>query len=154
MQKLDMVKIDPYMQRCKIASEGLRWLDPLDGVFEVSGFYWFPSEKRYHRFPRKMSASTIRPNVKELASCTAGGQLRFRSNSRRIVLSVKVTGNVPSAKMAETGRSGFDLYAYQQEKPLEPLSVAVLPLNDNGMEDTNDKERAQPQQQALQVICR
>ena len=110
MQKLDMEKIDPYMRRCEIDSEGLRWLDPRDGVFEVSGFYWFPSEKRYHRFPRKMSASPIRPNVKELASCTAGGQLRFRSNSRRIVLSVKVTSNVPSAKMAETGRSGFDLY--------------------------------------------
>ena len=110
MQKLNMEKIDRYMQRRKIDPAGLRWLDPRDGVFEVSGFYWFQSEKRYHRFPRKMSRSPIRAAVKQLASCTAGGQLRFRTDSRRIVLSVKVIGNIPSATMAETGRSGFDLY--------------------------------------------
>ena len=110
MQTLNMEKIDRYMQRSKIDPAGLRWLDPRDGIFEVSGFYWFPSEKRYHRFPRKMSRSSIRPALKILSACTAGGQLRFRSDSRRIVLSVKVTSNIPSATMAETGRSGFDLY--------------------------------------------
>ena len=57
-----------------------------------------------------MSKSPIRSVVKELASCTSGGQIRFRSDSRRIVLSVKTIGNKPKATMAETGRSGFDLY--------------------------------------------
>ncbi|MBQ9337201.1 MAG: SGNH/GDSL hydrolase family protein [Lentisphaeria bacterium] len=110
MQKLDMEKIDRYMQRKKIDPAGLRWLDPRDGVFEVSGFYWFETEKRYHRFPRKMSRSSIPQAVKTLASCTAGGQLRFRTDSRRIVLSVKTVGKTPRVTMAETGRSGFDLY--------------------------------------------
>ena len=110
MQKLNMEKIDRYMERRKIDPAGLRWLDPRDGMFEVSGFYWFQAEKRYHRFPRKMSRIPIASAVKELASCTAGGQLRFRSDSRRIVLSVKTIGNIPRATMAETARSGFDLY--------------------------------------------
>jgi len=110
MPKLNMEEIDRYMQRQKIDPAGLRWLDPRDGIFEVNGLYWFPSEKRYHRFPRKMSRSPIRSAVKDLAACTSGGQLRFRSDSRRIVLSVKTIGNKPAPTMAETGRSGFDLY--------------------------------------------
>ena len=110
MKNLDIEKIDRYMQRSKIDPKGLRWFDPRDGIFEVSGFYWFDKEKRYHRFPRKMKKRLPRPALEHLASCTAGGQLRFRTDSCRIVLSVKITSSIVSATMAETGRSGFDLY--------------------------------------------
>ena len=108
--KMDIEKIDRYMRRRKIDPAGLRWYDPKDGKFQVCGFYWFPSEKRYHRFPRKMENSKLRPALKLLATCTSGGQLRFRTDSRRIVVSVKTSGYAPSSAMAETGRSGFDLY--------------------------------------------
>ena len=110
MKKLDIEKIDRYMQRNKIDPSGLRWFDPKNGEFEVSGFYWFSSEKRYHRFPRKMEKVELRPALHQLAVCTSGGQLRFRTDSRRIVISVKNTSNISSATMADTGRSGFDLY--------------------------------------------
>ena len=38
IQKLDIEIIDRYMQRRKIDPTGLRWFDPRDGGFEVSGF--------------------------------------------------------------------------------------------------------------------
>lgn len=109
MGKMDIEKLDQYMRRAEINPGGLRWYDPRNGGFEVLGMHWFPAERRYHRFPQKMTGK-VRPGLLQLAGCTAGGQLRFRTDSRRIVLSVRNTSDISSATMAETGRSGFDLY--------------------------------------------
>ena len=106
MQKLDIEKLDRYLRSAKIDPDGLHWLDPREEKnFEVLGFYWFRSEKRWHRFPLKAETSGIRPPVLTLANCTAGGQLRFRTDSRRIVLSVRTLNEAYTP-----GRSGFDLY--------------------------------------------
>ena len=110
MPQLDAERLDCYLRSAKIDPAGLRWLDPRDGGFEVLGFYWFGREKRYHRFPLKAEKSGIRPAVLELAGATAGGQLRFRTDSCRIVISVRLVSEASSTSMAETGRSGFDLY--------------------------------------------
>ena len=110
MNKLDMEKLDCYMQRAKISPENLKWFDPREEQnFKVEGLYWFSKEKRYHRFPKNPLPC---PNEKilALAACTAGGQLRFRSDTSRIVLSVRNTSETTAGTMAETGRSGFDLY--------------------------------------------
>ena len=109
MAELDMEKLDQYMARNKINSENLVWHDPRQGGFSVEGLYWFEKEKRYHRFPED-AAGKVRDSVMALAGCTAGGQIRFRTDSCRIVLSVRNTSTKLSATMAETGRSGFDLY--------------------------------------------
>ena len=106
MPKLDIEKLDRYLRNAKIDPAGLRWLDPRDEKnFEVLGFYWFKTEKRWHRFPLKAENCGIRPAVLTLAGCTAGGQLRFRTDSSRIVLSVRTV-----SKAYTPGRSGFDLY--------------------------------------------
>jgi lysophospholipase L1-like esterase len=109
MAEIDMEKLDQYMARNKINSENLAWHDPRQGGFKVEGLYWFAREKRYHRFP-EAAAGKVPDAVMTLAGCTAGGQIRFCTDSCRIVLSVRNTSNKVSAKMAETGRSGFDLY--------------------------------------------
>ena len=110
MAKIDITKIDRLMAQKKIDPEGLRWLDPRDGGFDVLGLYWFDREKRYNRFPRKMSRKKLRPALLQLAVCTAGGQLRFRTDSRRIVISVKNPPIKSAGKTPETARSGCDLY--------------------------------------------
>lgn len=110
MGKIDIAKIDRNMQQQQIDPEGLRWLDPRDGGFDVLGLHWFDREKRYNRFPRKMSRKKLRPALLQLAVCTAGGQLRFRTDSRRIVISVKNTPIRSAGKTPETARSGCDLY--------------------------------------------
>ena len=105
MPKLDIEKLDRYLRNAKIDPKGLRWLDPREEPFEVLGLYWFKSEKRWHRLPLKAEKCGIRPPVLELACCTAGGQLRFRTDSCRIVLSVRTVSEAYTP-----GRSGFDLY--------------------------------------------
>lgn len=102
-------QLDRYMQRRKINTENLVWHDPRNGKFKVEGLYWFEKEKRYHRFPAE-AEKTVPAKVMKLAGCTAGGQIRFRTNSKRIVLAVRNTSASGGATMAPTGRSGFDLY--------------------------------------------
>lgn len=97
------------MQRRKIDPAGLSWYDPMGSKIELSGVHGFGEKKRYHRFPES-AQKTVREAVYTLAGCTAGLQLRFRTNSRRIVIAAKVTSKNVSPTMAETGRSGFDLY--------------------------------------------
>ena len=105
MAKIDITKIDRLMAQQKIDPEGLRWLDPRDGGFDVLGLHWFDREKRYNRFPRKMSWKKLRPALLHLAVCTAGGQLRFRTDSRRIVISVKNPPIKSAGKTPETAKA-------------------------------------------------
>ena len=106
---MDIEKIDRYMARTRIDPAGLKFFDPRQGGFTVEGLYWFGSEKRYQRFPQA-AEKLVTPAVWKLSCCTAGGQIRFATDSRRIVISAKSLNGGAAPKMAETGRSGFDLY--------------------------------------------
>ncbi|MBR2358139.1 MAG: SGNH/GDSL hydrolase family protein [Lentisphaeria bacterium] len=106
---MDIEKIDRYMARSKVDRSGLEFYDPRNGKFTVEGLYWFDAEKRYHRFPES-AENSVPAAVNELAGCTAGAQIRFVTDSRRIVISARIRSVKSSATMAETGRSGFDLY--------------------------------------------
>ena len=108
--ELDMEKLDRYMQRGKINPEGLIWYDPAaEENFKVEGLYWFPKEKRYHRFPEKLSPAH-NEKVVTLARCTAGAQIRFRTDSCRIVVSAKNPDSRSGITMTDVARRGFDLY--------------------------------------------
>lgn len=109
MKDFNVEELDQYMQRRKIDPVNLCWYDPAEGDFEINGLYWFAQDKRYHRFPQGVDYS-FKPALESLAACNAGAQIRFRSNSRRIVVSAKVASGAVSPTMAECGRSGFDLY--------------------------------------------
>jgi hypothetical protein len=52
----------------------------------------------------------VTPQVWTLSCCPTGGQIRFATDSRRIVVSVKNTDGKVNVTMAEIARSGFDLY--------------------------------------------
>lgn len=110
MSGIDFEKLDQYMQRANINAENLRWYDPREEkILELSGLYWFQKEKRYHRFPADPVPAPDE-KIMALAECTAGAQLRFRTDSSRIIISSCVTSDTPSTNMGEPGHSGFDLY--------------------------------------------
>ena len=106
---MDIEKIDRYMARTKIDCSDIKFYDPRKGGFSVEGLYWFDSEKCYRRFPAAAEGK-VTPSVWTLSCCTAGGQIRFATDSRRIVISVKNTDAKVNVTMAEIARSGCDLY--------------------------------------------
>ena len=106
---MDIEKLDRYMARTEIDCSNLEFYDPRNGDFAVEGLHWFDSEKLYQRLPQAVEKMVTAP-VWTLSCCPTGGQIRFATDSRRIVISVKNTDAKVNVTMAEIARSGCDLY--------------------------------------------
>lgn len=89
--------------------EEIRWYDPKEKPFRISGFAWFDKEKRYLRLPAQ-SDYDIPARVDELATNTSGGQISFRTNASKFELKVKLTDAASLGHMAASGQCGFDVY--------------------------------------------
>ncbi|HLF34043.1 MAG TPA: SGNH/GDSL hydrolase N-terminal domain-containing protein, partial [Cyclobacteriaceae bacterium] len=86
------------------------WFDPRNEPFDLVGFEWIKADQVYRRLPLKPDWE-IRKEVDNLANNTAGGQIRFRTDSKKILLRVELMHRPGSLyHMPATGVSGFDLY--------------------------------------------
>lgn len=88
---------------------GAQWRSPREAPFELRGFPWFNRDGVYRRLP-KAPAEPIPAMVDTLADCTAGGQIRFRTDSPALYLSARLTGPADMYHMPATGQCGFDCY--------------------------------------------
>lgn len=104
----------------EVDADGVCWRDPRATPELLSGFAWLGEEGLYRRLPAVPPAS-LPAAVEELAWCTAGGQLRFVSDTDVLQVRVRLRTAFgmdcqPPASpygfehMAQTGVSGFDLY--------------------------------------------
>lgn len=85
------------------------WHSPKEQPFHVAGFAWFEQERSYRRLPR-FPKHTLPAAVDYLANCTAGGQIRFHTNSSRLSVKVRLSGAADMNHMPATGQCGFDCY--------------------------------------------
>lgn len=92
-----------------INGEQLKWNSPLEAPFHIAGFPWLAQDGVYRRLPLA-SKAVLPPAVDTLAYCTAGGQIRFRTNSTRLVIRVRLAGPANMHHMSPTGQCGFDCY--------------------------------------------
>ncbi len=89
----------------------LVWRKPWEKPFRLLGFKWFDSAKPvFCRLPLEPGLPLRKP-VKRLAFDTAGGQVRFRTDSRVVAVRAELSGVADMDHMARTGQDGFDLYA-------------------------------------------
>lgn len=87
----------------------LKWFSPLNPPFQITGFPWLKEEGKYRRLT--LSPKFVLPaKVNELADCTAGGQIRFQTNSTKVSIRVSLRGTGNMYHMPETGQCGFDCY--------------------------------------------
>ena len=107
-KRINVKRYDRKMATEKPADTGLDWHSPNAAPFQVAGFAWFRQDGLYRRMPRR-PAHALRQAVDELANCTAGGQIRFQTDSPRIVLRVR-SAPAQMDHMAVTGQCGFDCY--------------------------------------------
>lgn len=80
-----------------------------EAPFELTGFPWFAQDKVFRRMPVS-PGEKLPEGVDFLANCTAGGKIRFATNSRRILIRGKRGDFDLTDTMAYTGRGGFDVY--------------------------------------------
>jgi len=108
-KKIDVLSIDKNMTIESVDDSGLMWLNPHQSPFKLVGFEWFEQDKAYRRFP--LNPDPVLPEaVEELCKCTAGGQIKFRSDSKRIAVKVKLPTRAVMDHMPNTGSSGVDMY--------------------------------------------
>lgn len=95
-------KIDP-----NVAREGLVFRNIQDAPFEVNGLVF--ENGRYRRFPEAV-AKTVSDGVYALHDCTAGGRVRFKTDSPYIAIYAKYASVIEMPHFALTGSAGFDMY--------------------------------------------
>lgn len=109
-------RLDPNMSLRKADSEGIIWYDPQEEPFDLVGFEWIGKDHLYRRLPVDPDWP-IREAVDQLANHTAGGQVRFRTDSRKILIRVELRERSGMYHMPATGQSGFDLYMNREGIP-------------------------------------
>ena len=102
-------KLDPNMALLKADADGIVWFDPREEPLELTGFEWIKEDGVYRRLPLHPNWE-IREAVNQLANHTAGGQIRFKSDSKRVLVRVELREKSGMYLMPATGQSGFDLY--------------------------------------------
>ena len=85
-----------------------RFLNALQPPFEVSGLFY--ENGRFRRIPEAV-AQSVNEGVLILHANTAGGRLRFRTDSPYVAIHAEMPCISRMAHFAVTGSAGFDLYA-------------------------------------------
>ena len=106
MSKIE--KIDKNLAiESTIDKTGLAFYNVLEAPFKIYGVYMH--EGRFRRLPEEVAKKTSE-GVLELHDNTAGGRVRFKTNSSAIAISVKMPMLYHGSLCAISGSSGFDLY--------------------------------------------
>ena len=95
--------------KATIEAEGLRLYDVRRAPFQIYGLYEPTSEPEFKRMPDDVAAS-VSAGVERLARHTAGGRVRFSTDSPYIVIKAVMPKITHFSHMPLTGSSGFDLY--------------------------------------------
>ena len=92
-----------------ITEPDIVWLDAKSAPFRIYGLIYDDALGKYLRMPDPIARSTSTA-VSILNDNTAGGRLRFRTNSGFIGIYAVMKNALPFSHMPATGKSGFDLY--------------------------------------------
>lgn len=120
---MDIKNFDPRMAACPTNEGGIAWHVPFEPPMRLSGFAWFDRDHRYERLPVdrpgevtqfpdgvKTTVPAERCGACALSVHTAGGQVRFRTDSADFHIRGRLLETFGMDHMAFTGSAGFDLY--------------------------------------------
>lgn len=106
-------EVDKNMVSGAPDESGLVWYNVKNAPFELYGLYRPTDEGDFRRMPDEVAAATNK-GVKRNARHTAGGRVRFSTDSRRVAIRAKLPYVTRYAHMPLTGSSSFDLYCDEE----------------------------------------
>lgn len=144
----DISKLDKNFAVQKVGNLDVVYHNALSAPFVLEGFPFRKDGEPLRRLPSHIKPDDINRGVYSLANHTAGGVIRFRSNSPYMTIRASITDRrISMGHMPATGSSGFDLIAdrethiatvnsmhYKREIP-EPLEVLMAKHNPKQMRD-------------------
>ena len=99
---MDIAKIDKNFELPKVERDDIVWINVQDAKELVFGVFYDEGAERYYRMPQEI-ANTVNEGVAELCRETAGGRLRFKTNSPFVALKGIVDDAPPMFHMPSTG---------------------------------------------------
>lgn len=107
----DVTKLDKNFIAKTANFDQYDWYDiKSNALFSVNGVYFDEDEKMYIRMPRKVREK-INNNVREIATYTAGGRIRFRTNSPSIAVYSTQPNTINPSRGSLMTFCGFSFYA-------------------------------------------
>lgn len=108
----DITDIDKNLKiETNIEREGLVFKNALEEPFKIYGIYH--DGEKYRRLPDDIAEKT-NPGVHKLSTNTAGGRVRFITDSPYVAIKVNIPHNVKFSHMPLSAQSGFDMYTYDE----------------------------------------
>ena len=112
---MDIKKIDKNFLASEENSDGLKYYDIPCDPFDLYGVYYEKQTNRFVRLPSEI-ADIVSDGVRYLNSNTAGGRVRFSTNSERISVKVKYQALTAASHFSVLGGSGFVLLEERGDK--------------------------------------
>lgn len=109
----------------KLNKSDIRFYNVLEAPFKIYGIYY--ENGRFRRLPEEIAKNT-NPGVHALHSHTAGGRVRFKTDSPYIAIHAKMPAIGKMPHFALTGSAGFDLYVRENGKE-KYVKTFVPPFN-------------------------
>lgn len=97
----------------------------LEPPFHVYGLTW--DGERFRRMPQE-AADTVSEGVSALCRATAGGRVRFRTNSPYVAIRAEMDEIARMSHFALTGTAAFDLY-YKEDQEFIYAGTFIPPLD-------------------------
>ncbi len=116
----------------KIEKEDIIFYNSLEKPFEINGVF-FKNDK-FRRMPEEV-AKTVSESVYILHTNTAGGRLRFKTDSSYVAINVKIDGLTSTYPFfSQAGKAGFDMYVKKDGKDVYYRSFKPPVEIDDGYE--------------------
>lgn len=104
----DISKIDKnFIIKTNIQKEDIHFYNANDKPFKIYGVFW--EDGQYRRMPENV-AKSVSSEVHRLHVRTAGGRVRFVTDSSYVAVSAKTGPPIKTSHFTLAGTSGFDMY--------------------------------------------
>lgn len=128
---MDLSKIDRnFVTKAVTDKTDIEWHNIKNGEFQIYGLYEPYETDGFVRMPQKV-ADTVNEGVAELHTHTAGGRIRFKTDSPYIALTAKIPTDYRHTHMGLIAADGFDLYEINGGKS-SYLGIFPIPFDFKG----------------------
>ena len=139
--QLDITAIDKnFLEGSEITRTDVAWRNALQSPFAIHGLA-VAEEGKFWRLPESL-IDNVNPGISSLARHTAGGRIRFRTDSPFIAYRAKSFGGGLMSHMPLTGISGADLFVngvsvttFRPNNPRCTWFEGIANLRGEGMKD-------------------
>lgn len=121
----DISAIDSnFKVETNIKQDDLRFYDPKQAPFQIYGVFY--ENGKFRRMPENV-AEAVGPGLRRLHTNTAGGRIRFRTDSPYVAIHAKMWNIGKMSHFPTTGMAGFDLYAAWEGQSERYMGTFVPP---------------------------